>query len=123
MLSRIAEALFWIGRYVERVDGTARLVDVVRLAMLEGGLADNDETVSMVVGVVMGEVETVDTYLELGGVLENCARQLYVHPNTVRYRLRRVAELTGRTPANARDALVLRVALSMGRLARARGLW
>ncbi|MFP5417359.1 MAG: alpha-E domain-containing protein [Actinomycetes bacterium] len=62
MLSRIAEALFWIGRYVERVDGTARLVDVVRLAMLEGGLADNDETVSMVVGVVMGEVDTVDTY-------------------------------------------------------------
>lgn len=68
-------------------------------------------------------LETVDTYLELGGVLENCARQLYVHPNTVRYRLRRVAELTGRTPSNARDALVLRVALSMGRLARARGLW
>ncbi|GAA3361930.1 MULTISPECIES: CdaR family transcriptional regulator [Saccharopolyspora] len=68
-------------------------------------------------------LETVDTYLELGGVLENCARQLYVHPNTVRYRLRRVAELTGRTPANARDALVLRVALSVGRLARARGLW
>lgn len=68
-------------------------------------------------------LDTVDTYLEVGGVLENCARQLYVHPNTVRYRLRRVAELTGRTPSNARDALVLRVALSVGRLARARGLW
>lgn len=24
MLSRIAESLFWIGRYVERADGTAR---------------------------------------------------------------------------------------------------
>ncbi|MDQ1490571.1 MAG: putative alpha-helical domain with a conserved motif, partial [Actinomycetota bacterium] len=24
MLSRIAEALFWIGRYVERADDTAR---------------------------------------------------------------------------------------------------
>lgn len=68
-------------------------------------------------------METVDTYLEVGGVLENCARKLYVHPNTVRYRLRRVAELTGRTPANARDGLVLRVALSVGRLARSRGLW
>jgi len=68
-------------------------------------------------------METVDTYLEVGGVLENCARKLYVHPNTVRYRLRRVAELTGRTPSNARDALVLRVALSVGRLARSRGLW
>jgi DNA-binding PucR family transcriptional regulator len=68
-------------------------------------------------------METVDTYLELGGVLENCARQLYVHPNTVRYRLRRVSDLTGRTPSNARDALVLRVALAVGRLAKSRGLW
>ncbi|CAM00849.1 regulator of polyketide synthase expression-like [Saccharopolyspora erythraea NRRL 2338] len=68
-------------------------------------------------------METVDTYLEVGGVLENCARQLYVHPNTVRYRLRRVAELTGRTPSNPRDAHVLRVGLAVGRLAKAHGLW
>ena len=25
MLSRIAESLFWIGRYIERADGTARM--------------------------------------------------------------------------------------------------
>ncbi len=68
-------------------------------------------------------LDTVDTYLEVGGVLEACARRLYVHPNTVRYRLRRVTELTGRNPNDPRDSLVLRVALSVGRLARARGLW
>lgn len=68
-------------------------------------------------------METLETYLEVGGVLESCARQLYVHPNTVRYRLRRIAELTGRVPADARDALTLRVALAVGRLARSRGLW
>lgn len=28
MLSRIAESLFWIGRYVERADSTARILDV-----------------------------------------------------------------------------------------------
>ncbi len=28
LLSRIAETLFWIGRYVERADDTARMVDV-----------------------------------------------------------------------------------------------
>ena len=28
MLSRIAEAVFWIGRYVERADQTARILDV-----------------------------------------------------------------------------------------------
>jgi hypothetical protein len=66
---------------------------------------------------------TVDSFLEGGGVLESCARKLFVHPNTVRYRLRRVAEITGRNANDPRDALVLRVALSVGRLARARGLW
>jgi DNA-binding PucR family transcriptional regulator len=68
-------------------------------------------------------LETVDAYLESGGTLEGCARSLFVHPNTVRYRLRRVAEITGRNPAEPRDALVLRIALAVGRLARARGLW
>ena len=28
LLSRIAETIFWTGRYVERADDTARLVDV-----------------------------------------------------------------------------------------------
>jgi DNA-binding PucR family transcriptional regulator len=68
-------------------------------------------------------LETVEAYLEVGGVLETCAKQLFVHPNTVRYRLRRAAELTGRNAGNSRDALVLRVALAVGRLAKSRGLW
>ena len=40
MLSRIAESLFWIGRYTERADGTARIVDVLRLQLLEDPGAD-----------------------------------------------------------------------------------
>jgi DNA-binding PucR family transcriptional regulator len=68
-------------------------------------------------------LETVDAFLEVGGVLEACARKLFVHPNTVRYRLKRATELTGRNANDPRDALVLRIALSVGRLARARGLW
>ncbi|MFL6145467.1 MAG: PucR family transcriptional regulator [Labedaea sp.] len=70
-----------------------------------------------------GLLETVETYLEAGGVLEACARQLFVHPNTVRYRLRKAAELTGCNANLPRDALVLRVALAVGRLSRSRGLW
>ncbi|GHF88884.1 DNA-binding PucR family transcriptional regulator [Amycolatopsis bartoniae] len=68
-------------------------------------------------------LQTVEAYLESGGVLETCAKTLFVHPNTVRYRLRRATELTGRNPLDPRDALVLRIALMVGRLARARGLW
>lgn len=35
MLSRIAEALFWIGRYVERAEDTARLLDVQLQLLVE----------------------------------------------------------------------------------------
>ncbi|GAA1858321.1 helix-turn-helix domain-containing protein [Pseudonocardia ailaonensis] len=62
-------------------------------------------------------LRTLAAYLEGGGALEACARTLFVHPNTVRYRLRRVSELTGRSAADPRDALVLRTALLAGRLA------
>lgn len=70
-----------------------------------------------------GLEETLDAFFDAGGVLESCARRLFVHPNTVRYRLRRITDITGRVPGNPRDALVLRVGLAVGRLARSRGLW
>jgi hypothetical protein len=61
-------------------------------------------------------LETLDAFFAAGGVLESAARTLYVHPNTVRYRLKRVAEVTSFTPGNPRDALALRIALAVGRL-------
>lgn len=42
MLSRIAESLFWIGRYVERADDTARLLDVHLQLLLEDPWVDED---------------------------------------------------------------------------------
>jgi DNA-binding PucR family transcriptional regulator len=60
--------------------------------------------------------ETLDAYLDAGGAIEACARRLFVHPNTVRYRLKRIAEFTGRDPTAPRDAYVLRVATTVGRL-------
>src|SRR3954471_19687445 len=45
-----------------------------------------------------GLLETLDAFFAAGGVLESAARELYVHPNTVRYRLKRVAEVTGLSP-------------------------
>ena len=60
--------------------------------------------------------ETLDAYLDCGGAIEACARKLFVHPNTVRYRLRRIADFTGRDPTLPRDAYVLRVAATVGHL-------
>jgi DNA-binding PucR family transcriptional regulator len=62
--------------------------------------------------------ETLDAYLDSGGAIEACARKLFVHPNTVRYRLKRIADFTGRDPTTPRDAYVLRVASTVGRLTR-----
>ena len=61
-------------------------------------------------------LETVAVFLDAGGALEATARALFVHANTVRYRLRRAAEVCGQAPTDARGALTLRLALMLGRL-------
>ncbi len=44
MLARNAEALYWIGRYVERADDTARILDVSVHKLLEDSSVDPDHT-------------------------------------------------------------------------------
>lgn len=61
-------------------------------------------------------VETLDSYLGQGRSLEAAARDLYVHPNTVRYRLRRIAQVIGWDPTEAREGQILQIALTVGRL-------
>jgi hypothetical protein len=65
-------------------------------------------------------LDTVMTYLEQGNSLEATARMLFVHPNTVRYRLRRVTELTGIVPGDGRGGFALWTAVVLGRLAHKR---
>ncbi|WP_300606273.1 CdaR family transcriptional regulator [Trebonia sp.] len=65
-------------------------------------------------------LDTLTTYLEQGSSLEATARMLFVHPNTVRYRLRRITELSGYTPSVGRDGFTLWVAVILGRLAARR---
>lgn len=60
-------------------------------------------------------LETLDAWFETGASTEGTARKLFVHPNTVRYRLRQVAEVTGLTPTVPQDAFTLRIALILGR--------
>lgn len=60
-------------------------------------------------------IDTLAAYFETGSSLEATSRALFVHANTVRYRLRQVADVTGYTPAHHRDALTLQIALVLGR--------
>ena len=57
---------------------------------------------------------TVKAYLFNGGSLDKTAQELSVHPNTVRYRLRRSVDLTGWDPTDSREAYVLLTALKIG---------
>ena len=52
MLSRIAESLFWIGRYVERADVTARILDVQTQLLVEDPFVDEDESCRLLLGIM-----------------------------------------------------------------------
>ncbi len=57
---------------------------------------------------------TVWTYFETGHSLEATARELFVHPNTVRYRLKKVIEVVAWDPGVPRDALTIHLAVILG---------
>lgn len=59
-------------------------------------------------------LETIACYLETGRSLEATARELFVHPNTVRYRLKKVAEIVGLDATGPREALIMHAALIVG---------
>ena len=96
-------------------DGADRILVVVNL--------DPHHAQTGFVDVDLAELglDTLDAFLTAGGVLESAARALFVHPNTVRYRLRRIADITGYAPLTPRDAFTLRVAPALGRLGAASG--
>lgn len=62
-------------------------------------------------------LSTLACYLDNGRSLEATARELFVHPNTVRYRLKRVSEVIGWDATGAREAIILQCALILGQIA------
>jgi uncharacterized alpha-E superfamily protein len=52
MLARNAESLYWIGRYVERADDTARILDVSVHQLLEDATVDPDATSRQLLAVL-----------------------------------------------------------------------
>ncbi len=59
-------------------------------------------------------LQTLRAYLEHGGSLEATAKSLFVHANTVRYRLRRIQELIGEDVTQPRTAFVVQTAIVVG---------
>jgi PucR family transcriptional regulator, purine catabolism regulatory protein len=92
-------------------------------------LQDDDALISYCRGVLgpveQGEGEygdellrSLDVFIEHNGHWEKAANALYCHRHTLRYRIRRVEQLTGRDFSNARDRIEFWLALRGRELAR-----
>lgn len=124
MLSRLAESLFWIGRYIERADDTSRIVDSYVHRMVEDPFNDENATcrsLYAILGVtapdgVLTRAEMLDTIVYDGstpnsiagsfnGAFENARRsrdfissEMWVALNTTRNELQarhRIASALG----------------------------
>ena len=73
MLSRIAESLFWIGRYIERADDTARLLDVHLQSLLEDPWAEEDLACRSLLSVMDRTLPPVGVVVGRATVLESLA--------------------------------------------------
>lgn len=113
---------------VSASDATARLVEADEL-LPERALAGDDLARAAMIeraylplrNARQPLLETARRFVEAGGAVETAARRLDVHPNTVRYRLKRIADATGLDPTAARDAFVLQCAIRLGLMQEARG--
>jgi purine catabolism regulator len=63
-------------------------------------------------------VRSLDVFIEHNGHWEKAANALYCHRHTLRYRIRRIEQLTGRDFSNARDRIEFWLALRGRELAR-----
>jgi hypothetical protein len=94
-------------------DGLYRLTDV----LLEYQLSRPSAARSCLASLLDPLTGKPDLFLTLQVYLRNqlsrsqTAAELYVHPNTVDYRLRRITQLTGLNPANPHDLQHLRAAI------------
>ncbi|MDR1635386.1 MAG: alpha-E domain-containing protein [Bifidobacteriaceae bacterium] len=85
VLSRVAESLFWIGRYLERADGTARILDVHLQLVLEDPSIDEDQACRSLLSI-MGLEQVGDSAVTSGDVLELLAED-QSHPASIAYSL------------------------------------
>ena len=56
-------------------------------------------------------MRSLEAFIEANGQWESAARRLYCHRHTLRYRIRKVEELTGRDLSSARDRIEFWLAL------------
>lgn len=108
------------------VTGTGRPPGVYRLddVLLEAALSGTAPGPAARLAAILAPLDaggpellaTLDAYLANDADRRRTAAALHVHPNTLDYRLRRIGELTGRSPSTARGLQVLGAALTLRRV-------
>jgi len=90
----------------------------------------DDEALRLYTDSVLGPIEngegeyggellrSLEAFVEHNGQWERAARELYCHRHTLRYRIRRVEQLTGRDLSSARDRIEFWLALKARELVR-----
>src|SRR5436190_900683 len=81
MLSRIAESMFWIGRYVERAEATARILDVHYHLVVQDALVDEPAACAALLSV-MGARDAVTGNVTLDAINEVLAYSAD-HPSSI----------------------------------------
>ncbi|MDR9362935.1 MAG: helix-turn-helix domain-containing protein [Microbacteriaceae bacterium] len=61
-------------------------------------------------------LETLEMFFENNASIEKTANELFIHPNTVRYRLSSIEKELGLDPLESKGQFTLRIALSLGRV-------
>lgn len=122
-LNRTGDALRFAKVAMRGGDAESSAVTVFDDSPLAVATAGAPDVMARVAARVLGPIEalpaderallldTLDVWFDCGGSAEEAAKQLYVHPNTVRTRLRRIAERTGRSLTDPRGITELALAL------------
>lgn len=92
--------------------------DLLAERALTGELRAQRRLIEKVYAPLSGSPDLLDTAEALANHtgIEAASRALYVHANTIRYRVRRIIELTGYSPTEPREAFVLNMAIRLGSL-------
>lgn len=121
-------ALFALKARTREVPQPMRCEDLLPERALMGDEDARDELITSIYQALKGDnpndptLQTVSISLDSVASLDATARTLSVHPNTVRYRLKRATEICGWDATDTRETYVFSTAITLGRL-RDAGLW
>jgi DNA-binding PucR family transcriptional regulator len=123
-LGQLAQGVSQARAALELADGQGGVVGPSGLLSLEGLLEQQpaarlEPFVDQLVAPLLasdtdrgtGHMATLRSFLATNGSLQATAREQYLHVNTVRHRLARVRDLTGRDPLVFADRVALAIAL------------